>query len=47
MLNICNLAYIGFETSTPKLTRIHQKTIYMAKNKVSLLLFFIIIIYRY
>jgi len=34
MLNIYNQAYIGFEISTPKLTRIHQKPLYMSKNKI-------------
>jgi len=32
MLNIYNMVYIGFEISTPKLTRINQKTLYMSKN---------------
>ena len=37
MLNTYKLAYIGFLISTPKLTRIHWKTLYMSKNKVALL----------
>jgi len=34
MLNTYNLAYVGFEISTLKLTRIHLKTLYMSKSKV-------------
>ena len=37
MLNTYKLAYIGFEISTVKLTRIHWKTLYMSKDKVRLL----------
>ena len=34
MLNIYNMVYIGFEISTPKLTRINQKTLYMSKTRL-------------